>query len=326
MPPVPPKPKNTYQPTDEPVNVAMWGGEPYSEGARAKDKHFCSPENIHQFLLPNHPYLFKRSIERTGHEEQFYCEVIAFLIGQHIDVPVPPAFVSFNSDTGESGALIQWFYNPDGDGAYQVKFVHGTEYGLRMTKNFDPDKGTKHSANLMFCLCRHFHARRFHTTGALFEHWFKIFAFDALIGNTDRHAHNWGVLFHADERKEYMSFSPAFDNGTSLGYEQLKKNFWKFDDDEYLYRYVERGCHHVKWVPSDKKRIGHLELLQRIIDKYPSARGVILKSLSFDFDKLEEKIWPLTKFDIPVKLSPERCRFILKLISARQNYLWKGVI
>jgi hypothetical protein len=39
-------------------------------------------------------------------------EIFAYQFGCLIDVSVPPAFVAKNSKTGESGALIEWFYEP----------------------------------------------------------------------------------------------------------------------------------------------------------------------------------------------------------------------
>lgn len=321
------KPANLYQSPKEAVDIASWWDKvPYSEGARAKDKMHCPLTAMKSFLLPNHPYLFKQSIERVGLEEQFYCEIIAFIVGGHIGVEVPPAYVAYNSNTGDCGALIQWFYNPEGEGRHQVKFIHGTEYGLRLTRDFDPHKGRRHSANLMFCICRFFESEnRFHAQD-LFSFWFKVFAFDALIGNTDRHAHNWGVLIHATEYKEYMSFAPAFDNGTSLGYEQLSKNFYKFDDSVYLQKYIERGHHHVKWVPNDARQCYHLELLQIIAKRYPVARRIMIETLNFDFPSLEVKIRELTQFKVPVVFSEERCEFVIKLLAVRQKYLIQGLM
>jgi hypothetical protein len=42
-------------------------------------------------------------------------------------------------------------------------------------------------------------------------------AFDTLIGNTDRHPDNWGLLVGLGAAPQY-AMAPAFDNGTSLAY------------------------------------------------------------------------------------------------------------
>ncbi len=49
----------------------------------------------------------------------------------------------------------------------------------------------------------------------LWDQFFELLTFDALIGSTDRHYYNWGVLEKADDGK-FLRLAPAFDNGVSL--------------------------------------------------------------------------------------------------------------
>jgi hypothetical protein len=53
--------------------------------------------------------------------------------------------------------------------------------------------------------------------------WAKALTFDALIGNTDRHQDNWGIIItrqtEAPNKIKKMRISPVFDNGTSMGHE-----------------------------------------------------------------------------------------------------------
>lgn len=51
--------------------------------------------------------------------------------------------------------------------------------------------------------------------------FFELLVFDALIGGTDRHYNNWGILEKADN-SEFIRLAPAFDNGVSL--------LWKIDE------------------------------------------------------------------------------------------------
>ncbi len=55
----------------------------------------------------------------------------------------------------------------------------------------------------------------------IWEQFFELLTFDALIGGTDRHYNNWGVLEKADSGK-FLRLTPAFDNGVSL--------MWKMDE------------------------------------------------------------------------------------------------
>ena len=49
----------------------------------------------------------------------------------------------------------------------------------------------------------------------LWEQFFELLCFDALIGGTDRHYNNWGLLEKADD-SSFLRLAPAFDNGVSL--------------------------------------------------------------------------------------------------------------
>lgn len=55
----------------------------------------------------------------------------------------------------------------------------------------------------------------------IWEQFFELLIFDALIGGTDRHYNNWGVLEKADSGY-FLRLAPAFDNGVSL--------MWKMDE------------------------------------------------------------------------------------------------
>lgn len=49
----------------------------------------------------------------------------------------------------------------------------------------------------------------------IWDDFFKLMCFDALIGGTDRHYNNWGVLEKAEDAS-FLRLAPAFDNGVSL--------------------------------------------------------------------------------------------------------------
>lgn len=50
--------------------------------------------------------------------------------------------------------------------------------------------------------------------GEIIKSFWDMFVVDALIGNTDRHFDNWGLLIDKDEK---ISFAPIYDCGSSLG-------------------------------------------------------------------------------------------------------------
>ena len=66
------------------------------------------------------------------------------------------------------------------------------------------------------------------------EYWAKILLFDCLIGNTDRHHENWGIIIDSTNEKR---FAPAFDNGIALGFRELPEAFTDFDHHRFTKRF-----------------------------------------------------------------------------------------
>ena len=309
------------QTLSELIDISTWQPDsefdPYPKGARAKNAVFSPQNTAPAFIIPDHRYLFKHSSQR--YPEQFWIEIISYFIGCLMDVPVPPAFVAFDSRSQQSGALIEWFYGYPGE--QQVRYIDGGEYMVRLIPNYDRVKGTQHNFRAVSSFAKAL-VDGGHLSEDWVEYWCKVFTFDALIGNTDRHQDNWGILWKGGKNITVCaSFSPAFDNGTSMGGEIVEKNFPKFDGPTHLLHYVTKGTHHMKWDVRDPARLSHAEMLVRLITKYPEKKETMLKSLLFDLNELKYFVDGLTKFNVPSQLTRPRAAFIIKLIGFRQQYL-----
>lgn len=344
------------QKADEVVDIANWpvGEFVYPEGAREKSLLYCPTSAPERFLITGHPYLFKYSSH--NYPEQFWVEILTYRLGCMIGVPVPPAFVAYDSREERVGALIEWFLKypsrptrigPFGrwllknfrglisriivETMYYIsspedaaeRYVPGGDIMQRVIPGFDRKHGTQHNWEDARAWCK---ALEQH--GGLIEnwqsYWAKVFTFDALIGNTDRHQDNWGIIFHFNPRekaKVEVRFAPAFDNGTSMGHEIIDRKFSAFNDDNRIATYVQRGTHHMKWHRSNAKRLAHSKFLKRLCEEYPEMRKWMLECLQFDRDSLENMVFELTKYNVPVKLAEERAKFMVKLLLYRQQYL-----
>lgn len=310
------------QSSTEPVDVADWRPdeefEVYPEGARDKSLLHSPVDPTQSFLVSNHRYLFKHSFER--YPEQFWAEVIAYRAGCLLGVPVPPAFVAFDTDNGKSGALIEWFLGYQGEP--EERYVPGGDIMVDMLPSYDRKKGTQHNFN---------HVGRYHkllvkswsARVTWLEYWCDMLLFDALIGNTDRHQDNWGLLWiHRADDSRSVRPAPIFDNGTSLGHEIIERKLTDFTDAERLSHYVNRGHHHIRWHVGDSKPQQHVEMLSRLIDAYPHlAERVGSRLQSFDIEAFATMINILTEFDVPVRLSPERADFVIRLTRFRHQNL-----
>lgn len=319
------------QSSNQPVDVTNWRRDErftqYPEGARDKTLLYCSISASLEFLKPGHQYLFKYSSHRSL--EQYWIEVLAYRLGCIMDIEIPPTFVAYDSHENKSGALIEWFLCAPSLFTHEI-YIPGGDLSQQYIPDFDRKKGGKHN---------------FQTTSQIFEdlnkkfpntkidwktYWAKAFVFDALIGNTDRHQDNWGIILTSTttdmKTSARIRIAPVFDNGTSLGWEIPRIKFSHYDDPKQLEQYISRGWHHMKWDLNDTTGVKHLEMLKKLAEFYPETLQIMLDCLNkVNFEVLGEMLEELTTFNVPVRLSEERAKFMLRLLQFRHSYLLNGL-
>ena len=291
----------------------------FPQGARAKDAVFAPAPPSDLALVGGKRYLFKRS--KRSYPDQFWGEVIAYRVGCLMGLQVPPAFAAFNSRTGYSAALIEWFYR---DGA--ELFMLGGDFMQMVREGFDRDKGTQHNLQdvelLMRLLAR---------TKALSQNWRQWWVdglfFDALIGNSDRHQDNWGLIFDAVGREPPnmppCRLAPLFDNGTSLGHERFPERVGGWTDSR-LDQYINKGTHHIKSSLEPERCVqGHFALLRYVLNDWGPHIDLDLLRKRIDFSQhdLISCIADLVHLPVPVPMTAERMRFACRLLVRRQVLL-----
>lgn len=319
-----------FQATNQPIDVANWRRDEefaqYPEGARDKTLLYCPIPAPYAFLKVGHRYLFKLSSPR--YPEEFWAEIIAYRLGTKMDIDIPPAFVAYDSKTNQSGALIEWFLRPIGLLSSE-DYIAGGDYCQQYIPNFDRKKGKQHNfetvCQIFEDLCKKYPS--FHEDWK--KYWAKAFLFDALIGNTDRHQDNWGIIIQnphgilapLNPKNEEIRISPVFDNGTSMGREISQNKFKYYDENDHLMKYISKGWHHMKW-NLNGQQMGHIKMLQKLIEQYPETRKIMLNCLEKVSGETFKTIFDdLTAFTIPVKLTAERAAFMLKLLQFRHQHL-----
>jgi hypothetical protein len=195
-----------------------------------------------------------------------------------------------------------------------------------MIDDYDFERGRQHNFETIERLCEVL--ARPERSGPLLDadwmcKWAIMLTFDALIGNTDRHHENWGLLHQRTLKvpPPNTHLAPAFDNGTSLGHEFSDNQFDKFDDPAFLGRYINRGRHHMRWRRNDAQRAGHAELLLKLAKAYPQCLPAMQNVLAFDAQALQASLRALAELALPVQLSAARARFMLHLVLARRDHL-----
>lgn len=290
----------------------------FPQGAREKEALFApdAPALDEGFLIPGRRDLFKRS--RRAYPDQFWAEVVAYRLGCLLGVQVPPAFAGVKSASGECGAVIQWFYVDE-----EERFVWAGDLLQSLRPGFERERGTDHNLAENLTLLR---ALRFAGTLDPNERaqlwWARALAFDALIGNTDRHQDNWGLLYRASDElaRDVARLAPLFDNGTSLGFERFPERVATWTPAQ-LDQYIARGHHHVR-AAHGQPRQSHLALLTYVIESWPRAGAAI--ATMFDgvtARDIEAQLLDLLTLNLPQPLSEQRFAFMLRLLSRRLEIL-----
>ena len=99
---------------------------------------------------------------------------------------------------------------------------------------------------------------------------------DALVGNTDRHHENWGLLKTALNDHFEESVAPSYDHASALGRELLDSRRATLLSTGGVGRYVEKGRGAVYWAGDVSRALSPLELVRRTAAVYPEALQPVL--------------------------------------------------
>jgi hypothetical protein len=283
--------------------------ETYPGGAKPKQMLICPPYIADPLLIPGHNYLFK--IAEGWRGRQVWSEIIAYRIASLVGLAVPPCFLAVNEHTGQVGALVEFFYGYPGEQP-PARLVHAVDLMRRRGTGQERPHGAR--TNVLVC--------RTLRIGQETEWWGSVLTFDALIGNTDRHTENWGVLARLRRGQiPVHSFAPPFDNGTSLGYEVEQNKLESACEPAALNAYIDKGRHHCGWDPADDSRAPHVALCDRFLTAYHEAGAAMRNVIRFDPAKIYDIANEYTQFDVRVSFTRERARFMGALVEARRAKL-----
>ncbi len=280
---------------------------PYGpQGAKPKRIVICPNPPPKSFLIGGHRYLFK---EPSGsRSQQIWSEVIAYELSRELGVVVPPAFLAEGPGNGSPGVLIEFFYGHIYDPEY--RFVHAIErlQGLGFGINFN--RGSLRD-NIKLC--------RLHAVPDWRAWWARTLAFDALIGNTDRHSENWGLLALLDAGGVKYRLAPAFDNGTSLGFIVQDRDLVRHMQPAALAQLVERGKHHFGWLPGDHDGAQHARLCRTYQERAGGFGNAMDAVLNLSDARIQRVVDWACSFDFPLPFTEARGRFVAAQLRARRD-------
>ena len=108
---------------------------------------------------------------------------------------------------------------------FKENLIHGADLIGFVDKNFtrlksQSERRNAYTLDVVIKALRNYVQKR-PKAKIVWQQFFELLVFDALIGGTDRHYNNWGILEKADN-SQFIRLAPAFDNGISL--------LWKIDE------------------------------------------------------------------------------------------------
>ena len=154
----------------------------------------------------------------------------------------------------------------------------------------------------------------------------RMLAFDAIVGNNDRHHYNWGVVVHGHRRHEPY-FSPIYDSARALFWnneesklEDIKKDLDSQRLPAFIARYVKNSRPKTGW--DGVNRPDHFALIQKIYQNYPDLRSVMS---DLCHEQLLQRIRETLNGEFRPLMSALR-REIILLCLKRRLYLFKKAI
>ncbi|WP_407270374.1 HipA domain-containing protein [Radiobacillus sp. PE A8.2] len=210
------------------------------------------------------------------------------------------------------GALCWSFLDETND-----SLVEGADMIMDFDETYDRDKLQGEHEIYNFDLLY----RLFYENGIL-DYLFQMILFDTLIGNTDRHQDNFGVI--RNEQTGQQKFAPFYDNSSSLGREMNQGRIELMLRDKRMfesYIFGKKSSTLIRWEDSwTKKKLNIIELYDKVKSSYPQEINKYLANVENLSDEVLQNI--INKVP-PVVMSEPKKALVAKILKTRRDYLLK---
>jgi len=236
--------------------------------------------------LESERWLYKSTRPGTGEDwtEKVAAEIAAFL-------DISAAEVNLATFRGQRGSLSRNFVNV----ASGEALVHGNEILPLHVTEYDSEKIFSQSDHTIQNIVRSVKNITEFLGGddlQILRDLASYMVLDAVIGNTDRHHENWGLLYKLDADGENLLLraSPSFDHASSLGRELSAEKAHQIISENRVESYVRRARGGIYRGSGDKKGENPLELalvaakfcpdfFQPALSKIPRLTDDVIESL-----------------------------------------------
>lgn len=211
-------------------------------------------------------WLFKEARENTGED---WSEKAASELAHLLGLPTHHAELALWE--GKRGCAVRSFLSSN-----QSVLIHGNELLGGLISGYDKDKirgQADHTFENIVCVIEQlFPTDKSRRPAALRMVGYLVL--DALVGNTDRHHQNWGVLLERKPSPEkadtyFLQLAPTFDHASSLGRELNDGARERYLRDRTVGRYILKGKGGIFENPTAKHGMSPLELARKLGLRYP---------------------------------------------------------
>jgi hypothetical protein len=229
------------------------------------------------FLRDGQEWLFKEARSNTGED---WAEKIAAEVAGATEIDA--ANVELAQFRGRRGSASRSFINRSND-----SLVHGNELLGRII-GYDRNKRQRqsdHTLETIMAAIRAYFPEREDILNGVLTDLATYLVLDALIGNTDRHHENWGLVlsYHSEDGPEkvgHLWVAPSFDHASSLGRELTDLRRHELLKSGSIGGYVRRGRGGIYLRNDDRFGANPLHLVEVSVRTYPDYFGRALRKVA----------------------------------------------
>ncbi|MDX2227513.1 MAG: HipA domain-containing protein [Verrucomicrobiae bacterium] len=211
-------------------------------------------------------WLFKEARKNTGED---WSEKVASEIGRLLGLPTHYTELAVWQD--RRGCAVKSFLPSD-----QSVLVHGNELLGGLITGYDKEKEWGQSDHTFDNIVTVIEAlfpvgpKRYEASNRMVGY----LVFDALVGNTDRHHQNWGVLIERHSGKVSqaiytLQLAPTYDHGSTLGRELTDETRERHLKEGTLDHYIFKGRGGIYKDAISKHGLSPIRLAEMLSERYP---------------------------------------------------------
>jgi hypothetical protein len=239
------------------------------------------------FLRESEEWLFKEARANTGED---WAEKVAAEVAKVVGVNA--AVVELARCQGRNGSASKSFINRSRD-----NLVHGNELLAGQITGYDRNKRQRQSDHTLENIVATIHklfSQREDIRDNVLTALASYMVLDALIGNTDRHHENWGLVLRFSDSPDQpaaLSAAPSFDHASALGRELSDARRAEWIQQNRIGDYIRRARGGIYLRSGDKHGANPLYLVEVAARAHPGYfRPAIEKIKQASIDDLRSTI------------------------------------